>query len=559
MKPDVPAWWHQAQRQGLVPADAQPPHAAPSPSWVVLVFGFFGAQLVLWPLLGLFGGLFSSLLHSVTGSLLGSVLFAAGAIGLAKSSRTLFVEQMALNLLFAAQMLWLWAFLQESANAHWGWIAASLLVFQLALAAGLPTGWLVRIVAFQASWTLFFLPPLLHTVEPSFAIDSAMHWVLTWPRHTLWLAALWAVWAHCESRFLTKPWGEKLAQGMESAAVGLLLALVAALAGKYFVQSQLPVQAADLGLSPQSWWALSPPQITAAIAVVVSALWLQARWQRHPLLWLVYGAALVGCAWLPSIGTITLVATFAAGTGRWRLLGLALAALLLAVGSFYYDLQWRLVDKAAVLAGIGMVMALVLWGLRRPTAAASAPSTAQATPVWTTAVLALAGVLALASTQWDVQHKEAVLADGQKIFMRLQPVDPRSLLQGDYMALRFAYPAHVHEALSAQQTTAPWLRRTLAVAQLSQDGVAEITRLAAPGETPGPGQVLLPLQLLKGQWVVVTDAFFFPEGQGAPLAQAQFGEFRALDQGRVLLVGLADGQLQPIAPGPQAGTHLLPE
>lgn len=266
MKPDLPAWWHQAQRQGLVPADAQPPHAAPSPSWVVLVFGFFGAQLVLWPLLGLFGALFSSLLHSVTGSLLGSVLFAAGAIGLAKSSRTLFVEQMALNLLFAAQMLWLWAFLQESANAHWGWVAASLLVFQLALAAGLPTGWLVRIVAFQASWTLFFLPPLLHTVEPSFAIDSAMHWVLTWPRHTLWLAALWAVWAHCESRFLTKPWGEKLAQGMESAAVGLLLALVAALAGKYFVQSQLPVQAADLGLSPQSWWALSPPQITAATA-----------------------------------------------------------------------------------------------------------------------------------------------------------------------------------------------------------------------------------------------------------------------------------------------------
>ncbi len=121
------------------------------------------------------------------------------------------------------------------------------------------------------------------------------------------------------------------------------------------------------------------------------------------------------------------------------------------MGSFYYDLQWRLVDKAAVLAGVGMVMALVLWGLRRPTAAASAPSTAQATPVWTTVVLALAGVLALASTQWDVQHKEAVLADGQKIFMRLQPVDPRSLLQGDYMALRFAYPAHVHEALSTSK------------------------------------------------------------------------------------------------------------
>ncbi len=282
---------------------------------------FFGAQLVLWPLLGLFGALFYSLLHSVTGSLLGSVLFAAGAIGLAKSSRTLFLEQMALNLLFAAQMLWLWAFLQAPTNAHWGWIAASLLVFQLALAAGLPTGWLVRIVAFQASWTLFFLPPLLHTVEPSFAIDSAMHWVLTWPRHTLWLAALWAVWAHCEGRFLTKPWGKNSPRAWKVPPWAccwpwspLWRASISCKASFRCRRRIWAVPAVVVGVVP--------PQITAAIAVVVSALWLQARWQRHPLLWLVYGAALVGCAWLPSIGTIT----FGGHICRWhRALALARA------------------------------------------------------------------------------------------------------------------------------------------------------------------------------------------------------------------------------------------
>ncbi len=203
-------------------------------------------------------------------------------------------------------------------------------------------------------------------------MDSAMHWVLTWPRHTLWLAALWAVWAHCEGRFLTKPWGEKLAQGMESAAVGLLLALVAALAGKYFVQSQLPVQAADLGLSPavvvgvvprrsllpSQWWSVRCGCKRVGSATPCSGWCMAQRW------WAVHGCPRSAPSpWWPRCRRHRALALARAGPG----------SAVLAMGSFYYDLQWRLVDKAAVLAGVGMVMALVLWGLRRPTAAALGP------------------------------------------------------------------------------------------------------------------------------------------------------------------------------------------
>jgi uncharacterized membrane-anchored protein len=44
----------------------------------------------------------------------------------------------------------------------------------------------------------------------------------------------------------------------------------------------------------------------------------------------------------------------------------------------------------------------------------------------------------------------------------------------------------------------------------------------------------------------VTDAWFFPEGDGARWSGARFGEFRLLPDGRALLVGMADRELKPI-------------
>ena len=37
----------------------------------------------------------------------------------------------------------------------------------------------------------------------------------------------------------------------------------------------------------------------------------------------------------------------------------------------------------------------------------------------------------------SIARKEALLKDGQLVLLELAPVDPRSLMQGDYMALRY--------------------------------------------------------------------------------------------------------------------------
>jgi len=58
---------------------------------------------------------------------------------------------------------------------------------------------------------------------------------------------------------------------------------------------------------------------------------------------------------------------------------------------------------------------------------------------WMIAVAGLALVLVLAN--WDIAQKRAVIAAGQVVLLELRPVDPRSLMQGDYMRLGLAEAA----------------------------------------------------------------------------------------------------------------------
>ena len=49
-----------------------------------------------------------------------------------------------------------------------------------------------------------------------------------------------------------------------------------------------------------------------------------------------------------------------------------------------------------------------------------------------------------------------------------------------------------------------------------------------------------------GRWTLVTDAWFFREGDGERWQKARYGEFRVAPDGRALLVGMADAELKPI-------------
>ena len=50
----------------------------------------------------------------------------------------------------------------------------------------------------------------------------------------------------------------------------------------------------------------------------------------------------------------------------------------------------------------------------------------------------------------------------------------------------------------------------------------------------------------NGDWVLVTDAWFFKEGEAERWAQAKYGEFRVGKDGRALLVGLRGADLKAL-------------
>ena len=54
------------------------------------------------------------------------------------------------------------------------------------------------------------------------------------------------------------------------------------------------------------------------------------------------------------------------------------------------------------------------------------------------AIAIVACVASLGLVNYSIAQKERLLASGAVVFLELAPVDPRSLMQGDYMALRFA-------------------------------------------------------------------------------------------------------------------------
>jgi uncharacterized membrane-anchored protein len=140
------------------------------------------------------------------------------------------------------------------------------------------------------------------------------------------------------------------------------------------------------------------------------------------------------------------------------------------------------------------------------------------------AAIAAAVLLVLGVVNWSIHAKENIRTHGDIILLQLAPVDPRSLMQGDYMALRFSLAA---ELSSSAGGSAPL--------HIDENRVATLARGAPPGAPR------IRYRLRNGQVWLGTNAYFFEEGTAQRFEKARYGEFR-LDRhtGEAVLVGLRD-------------------
>jgi len=143
------------------------------------------------------------------------------------------------------------------------------------------------------------------------------------------------------------------------------------------------------------------------------------------------------------------------------------------------------------------------------------------------------GLLILTAVNVSIWHKEQLLTHGKTVFLTLAPVDPRSLMQGDYMRLRFELEQKIAPQLAQDKTQNA---DGYVLVTINPQGIGEFAQLQS--ELPSlsnPQQVAMRYRVREGQIKFATNAFFFEEGKGDNYANARYGEFRVADDGELLL------------------------
>ena len=147
-------------------------------------------------------------------------------------------------------------------------------------------------------------------------------------------------------------------------------------------------------------------------------------------------------------------------------------------------------------------------------------------------------VLVLGAVNFSIASKESTIRNGVVVYLDLEPVDPRSIMQGDYMTLRFRLARDIRSTvkpLPAEGAT------DVAPINIASN---QLGSLARAGET---GNIRIRYRIRKGEVWLGTNAFFFEEGREPQYREARYGEFRVdPTSGEAVLVGLRDAGLKPL-------------
>lgn len=153
-------------------------------------------------------------------------------------------------------------------------------------------------------------------------------------------------------------------------------------------------------------------------------------------------------------------------------------------------------------------------------------------------ILLVTTLLLLVAINFTIYQREQLLSSGRVVLLELAPVDPRSLVQGDYMALRFQV---ANQAFAGRDLAV--LDDGHLVVALDERSVATFVRFA-DGSSLAGNELLLRYRIRNGRSKFATNAYFFQEGHARDFETARFGEFRVAPDGESILIRLRDEQLK---------------
>ncbi len=153
-----------------------------------------------------------------------------------------------------------------------------------------------------------------------------------------------------------------------------------------------------------------------------------------------------------------------------------------------------------------------------------------------------------------VWHKEQLIKNGTRIILALAPVDPHSIMQGDYMALRYKFPKWLSER--KHRNNIP-LFGLLVLERNIKNSTAKVIKVYGYDHIKklrvnSPGKLKVDQYLMrykKGRWNQVqfgVRSFFFQQGHGKYYSKARFADIRVGSNGEFILVDMLNDKLQSI-------------
>jgi uncharacterized membrane-anchored protein len=522
---EVKKLWQQLSQANLVIGDYPELEGLEKPWYLRLlqgVAGWFAGFLML----GFFALMFSNLFNKDSHTLLMvvGVLCSVAAYLVFKSKRNDFLNQMAMALSLAGQIMFAFAVFES--------------IFRISSSG------LFILAAYQMI-LVFFLPNYMHRLLTSgFALIAFVTGL-----HELGLAgiggavsavALSLIWLKDKKWSQYQPLWEPVGYGL---SIALVYSQVFILSQRYLFRYK--------EIDTSSWLVTHAAFISSLLVAVVfiNLVWVTLKEFKVPLKSKEAVLALLFCCIVVTmsfyiIGMSTGLLLILLGFIRNRkvLIAIGIFSALGFISWYYYNLHMTLLLKSLILIGIGIAM-LVAYALfnyfyssNKNNKSASFRFSFPTISQW---VVVATVVLVLGAVTLNISKKEDLIAHGDKLLFRLGPVDPRSIMQGDYMRLRFDLATQITAKLQQinTQNTIPQYAG-FAVVEKDDKGIVNFVDLYH-NQDLSQNQFMIPYKNRNHQIHFTTNAFYFQEGMRKHYQQARFGEFR-YKNGEMLLVNMVD-------------------
>ena len=148
-------------------------------------------------------------------------------------------------------------------------------------------------------------------------------------------------------------------------------------------------------------------------------------------------------------------------------------------------------------------------------------------------ILVLSSLFIFVILNYSIYQKEQIKTNGEIVFLELRPVDPRSLMQGDYMRLNYEICDRAIMSANKENNSG------YIVVTINQNKVG-IFRRIYDGETLALGEKLIHYHMKYKRIHIMPDSFMFQEGHAQHYQRAKYGVFKFDNSGNYLLTGLAD-------------------